>query len=126
MAALANGELMTKKPKKFFGRHEADRRALKLYAALRKIEKMPLVGLDVRDGAEPIVIWDANDTQRYSTCSISLILKLDIDKAIEAGGSFKDLLWTRKPAPRPSIPYAEVERASHAFITGEEEEDPPE
>lgn len=117
---------MPPKPKKFLGRHEADRRAVALVQALRKIEAMPLIGVEIRDGPQPILVWEKRDPAFCERLSVDLVLRLDIDKAVEAGGTLQHLIWTRKAKPRPALPQGEIDRAYEAFVTGEEEEDPPE
>lgn len=96
--------------------------ALKLYAALREIEQMPLLGLQVRaDQPKPIVIWDVNDKRAFVTWSVDGLLSRDIPKAKQAGGSFSDLLSARREPPRPQLPQAEIDRAVEAFMTGDED-----
>lgn len=118
---------MSTKPKKFLGRHEADRRALRLYAALREIEEMPLIGFRIdSDEKQSIYIWDETDRNVWAKWSVDGVLMRDIAKAKAAGGRYIDLVQARRQPPRPRVPQSEVDRASHAFMTGNEEEDPPE
>lgn len=117
---------MPTKPTRFL-RSEADRRALKLYAALREMEQMPLICFEIRDNeSKPILVWDKNDPKAWSKWSVDSLLMRDIGKAKQAGGRYEDLLNARKAPPRPRVSQAEVERAYKAFVTGEEEDVPPE
>jgi hypothetical protein len=114
------------KRKQFVRTNEADKRALALHAALSEIEKMPLIGVYVSDGPKPITLYNNdNPKQEFWSVSIDFVLSLDIEKARQAGGTYSQLMNSRK-APRPRPPQAEVSRAVESFLTGEEEETPPE
>lgn len=118
---------MAIKPRKTLGRHEADRRALRLYAALREMEQMPLISVTIYpDNPKPILVKDKNDPDVFSRWSVDGVLMRDIAKAKAAGGKFKDLLNALRAPAKPTISHAETARAYEAYVTGAEEDVQPE
>ena len=114
------------KPKKWVGRHQADERAIKFYLAIRELEQMPAIGVQIREEKNAVLIWDKSDNRIFCYWSVSDLLSRDLAKVKRDGGTYEALMNARKPPPRPGLPQAEIDRAVQAFMTGDEEESAPE
>jgi hypothetical protein len=89
---------------------------------------MPLIGFEIRIGnPKPILFWDAeNPKDIWAEWSVEAVLMRDIEMAKQAGGRYQNLRDAmRRPGPM-RVPQAEVDRAVESFLTGDEEESPPE
>jgi len=107
-----------KKQKPFIRSGEADRRAIALHLGLQKLAEMPLIGVSFRDGTK-IVVSDTSDPNCYAIVSVDSFLSLDLAEAKIKGGSFGDLMSSRK-RPRPQVSHAEVDEGVRHFLAGDD------
>ncbi|HVQ71879.1 MAG TPA: hypothetical protein VMT08_30710 [Bradyrhizobium sp.] len=108
--------------KRFVPVRNADQRAIELYKTLREVEQMPLIAVEIGDGSKPIILYDANNPNKWDTLSVDGFLSLDVGQAKAEGGTFMALKLSRKKPGKPRLPQAEVDRAVEAFMTGKDDE----
>jgi hypothetical protein len=109
--------------KRFVPVRDADKRALELYFALREVEDMPLIDLEVhKDSKTPIIFGDKNDRHKWWSLTVDQFLSRDIAGAKAKGGSASDLCVTFKKPARPRIPQSEVDRSVDGFFSGHDDE----
>jgi hypothetical protein len=109
--------------KRFVPVRDADKRALDLYFALREVENMPLVVLQVApDNKRPIWIGARDDHQDWWPMTVDGFLMLDVAAAKAKGGTARNLVTSLKKPARPRLPQAEIDRGVEQFFSGDDSE----
>ena len=111
--------------KRFVPVRDADKRAIDLYRMLREVELMPLVEVRVLDDSkQPIFIGDRSDSDGrwWRTVSVDLFLCLSVEQAKAEGGTALALFCSRKKPKKSPLPQTEIDRATHKFLSGEDDE----
>jgi len=86
---------------------------------------MPLVEVRVLDDSkQPIFIGDRSDSDGrwWRTVSVDLFLCLSVEQAKAEGGTALALFCSRKKPKKSPLPQTEIDRATHKFLSGEDDE----
>jgi hypothetical protein len=109
--------------KRFVPVRDADKRAIALHLALKEVEQMPLIEVQIyRNEKQPILIVDRQRKGFWWNLSIDWFLSLDVEQAKANGGTAQALIESRKKKERLPLPQTEIDRAVTQFMTGEDDE----
>lgn len=109
--------------KRFVPVRGADRRAVELHLMLREIEKLPLIGIELRpDEREVIVVFDRSNNIRFWTYTVDQFLGKSLDQTIAAGGTVDAFVASRAKPAKPQISHSEAARAVDQFFAGTDDE----